>query len=248
MNSPSYSLFYFCVCCAFRYPLILSQAKRWKKQASRIIKQTEWISVLSDAVLSLLFFLLPSQSSLTSHVYFDFIWFLFILLHTLSCERHGCSGEGGGFFFSWDFPPTPSIFPELGVYCCWPFKGNYDRIMLRGQLWRKNGNTWTVSMMLAGKPQWKVRNPQLKPPSITTSGMLFCPGNYSGSMSAVLPVCLISSWNGQVVYNTVRRICGGCKNDLCRTRHMAWKCNFSDSEWILLLKYYKAEISALLIW
>lgn len=152
------------------------------------------------------------------------------------------------FFFPWDFPPTPSIFPKLGVYCCWPFKGNYDRIMLRGQLWRKNGNTWMVSLMLASKSQWKVRNPQLKPPSITKSGMLFCPGNYSGSMSAVLPVCLIRIWNGQVVYNTVRRICGGCKNDLCGTKHMAWKCNFSDSEWILLLKYYKAEISALLIW
>lgn len=48
--------------------------------------------------------------------------------------------EGFSFFlfFPWDCPPLhPQHIPQARCVCCWPFKGNYDRIMLRGQLWWK---------------------------------------------------------------------------------------------------------------
>lgn len=39
-------------------------------------------------------------------------------------------------------------------------------------------------------------------------------------------------FKNQIVYHKL--ICARSKNDLCRTRHMAGKCNFSEPEWLLL--------------
>lgn len=64
-----------------------------------------------------------------------FIRFLFILLHMLSCERRTCIRKGVGAFKGIFFSAL-NIFSKLGVFCRWPIKGNYDRIMQPGQLWQ----------------------------------------------------------------------------------------------------------------
>lgn len=156
-------------------------------------KQMKWISALCS-VLPLLF-LLPS---VTSHVYFDFIQVLFILLHMLcNCERRRCGTTGGeGYFILYFFKrgnfPLPGIFPKLGVFCCCWSKG----IMLREQLWRGKGTRdWPACCRPTihnGKPKILVWNC----PRWETRGSLFIWGiiQVPWALFYQSTICLSISW------------------------------------------------------
>lgn len=80
-------------------------------------------------------------------------------------------GKVGAAF--WGLFPPLRIFHKPGVFCCWPIKGNYDRIMPRGQLWRGkahvNGQHAVGPTVLSGKSE----KPGLKLPFMKNSGTLF---------------------------------------------------------------------------
>lgn len=80
-----------------------------------------------------------------------------------------------------------SIFPKLDVFCCWPIKGNYGRIMLRGQLWR-GGKAHVNSQHAVGQQSlmesWKTWS---ESPLMRKLGIFINQGNYPGSVSTVLP-------------------------------------------------------------
>lgn len=102
---------------------------------SKKIRQIKWKSVVFHFYFSLLCHL-PR-----------FVRFLWILFHpptyTLLWERQMQWGRWGQF--------SLSIFPKLGVLCCWPIKENYDRIMSQRAELCGRGKAHVISQHAVGK-------------------------------------------------------------------------------------------------
>ena len=80
------------------------------------------------------FSLLP-PASLSSPTFLSIFSDSFSSSSTFSPMRDADAlGKVGAAFCLGTFSPLSIKKP--GVFCCWPIKGNYDRIMPRGQLWR----------------------------------------------------------------------------------------------------------------